>query len=231
MKNKRVVILSGPSCVGKGPLLAAVQRRHPHIAWVPLILSTSRKPRLKKHNSQYEVHGRDYYFLPRGLFATMNPQHFLVADVRSVVQAIDLDLLMEMLSEHDLILAELHTTLGRMLKDWIEKNRPDVEVIRIFLTPMSDGEIREKAQKEGKTCEETVYEIMKAKLQRRGEDAPEKIEDRASHAWGEIQAGKEYDHILVNPVGEDAINQWSDPLSPEAQRVMHEFVKILSEKS
>ncbi|MBN1124531.1 MAG: hypothetical protein JXA82_05950 [Sedimentisphaerales bacterium] len=227
MQNKRVVILSGPSCVGKGPLLAAMQRHYPQISWVPLVLSTSRKPRLKKHNSQYEVHGRDYYFLPRGLFTTMDPKHFLVADVRSVIQAIDLDLLDEMLSEHDLVLVELHTTLGKMLKDWMVNNRPDVKVVRIFLSPLSDSEIQERAKKQGKTCEEIVYEIMKAKLRRRGEDAPEKIEDRAAHAWGEIQAGREYDHIIVNPVGEDAVDQWSDPLSAEAQRVMHEFAQIL----
>ena len=229
MQPKRIVIVSGPSCVGKGPLLAAVRRHHPEIIWADMVLCASRPPRLKKSTGQYEVHGRDYYFLPRGLFASLDPQRFLVAGVRSIVQAIDLALLGEMLGEHDLIVAELHTTFGRVLADWMATNRPEVQVVRVFISPVSDEELQTEGQAQGKDVSQVVYELMKAKLERRGEDSPEKVEDRASHAWGEMQAGKEYDRIIVNHAGEDDVEAWSDPLSAEAKAVLGAFVTILCE--
>ena len=43
----RLVLLSGPSCVGKGPLASALTRHHPELAaqLAPLVLHNSRDPR------------------------------------------------------------------------------------------------------------------------------------------------------------------------------------------
>jgi guanylate kinase len=51
----RLTVLSGPSGVGKGTVVAAVRRRHPEI-WVS-VSATTRRPR------PGEVHGSHYYFL------------------------------------------------------------------------------------------------------------------------------------------------------------------------
>lgn len=42
---KKLIVLSGPSGVGKTPLLKALRRVHPEIAFGTLTLYISRKPR------------------------------------------------------------------------------------------------------------------------------------------------------------------------------------------
>ena len=57
----KFVILSGPSCIGKGPLFAALRRLYPDIAsqLKPLVLYNDRDAR------PGEEDGVDYHFRPR----------------------------------------------------------------------------------------------------------------------------------------------------------------------
>ena len=59
----RLVVLSGPSGVGKGTLLRHLRQRHPD-----LYLSTSATTRAPRAG---EVHGQDYYFVTREQFEQM----------------------------------------------------------------------------------------------------------------------------------------------------------------
>ena len=59
----RLVVLSGPSGVGKGTLLRHLRQRHPD-----LYLSTSATTRAPR---QGEEHGKDYYFVTREQFEQM----------------------------------------------------------------------------------------------------------------------------------------------------------------
>ncbi|MCU1586941.1 MAG: gmk, partial [Frankiales bacterium] len=56
----RLVVLAGPSGVGKGSVIAAVRRRHPHV-WVSVSVTT-RAPRAG------EVDGVDYRFVDQPEF-------------------------------------------------------------------------------------------------------------------------------------------------------------------
>ena len=59
----RLTVLSGPSGVGKGTVLAAVRRRHPHV-WVSVSVTTrSRRPR--------EVEGVHYHYVDPAEFDRM----------------------------------------------------------------------------------------------------------------------------------------------------------------
>lgn len=231
--TKKLVVLSGPSCVGKGPLLKALRKYHPEIKFSELVLCNSRRPRLKTGTrayevTAYEVHGIDYYFLPRGLFDQLDRDRFIVANVRSDIQAIDMMQVRELLEGHNLVLAEVFHTLGKSLTEWAKsQTQLDFEVKSVFLLPLSNKEIEERARENNKTPEQVVYEEMKAKLERRGEDPPEKIEERARSAFSEMQDAPHYTDCIVNHAGEDDRREWSDPLGPEAQRVLNEFVKVL----
>ncbi len=61
----RLVVLAGPSGVGKGSVIAAVRRRHPHV-WVSVSVTT-RAPR------DGEVDGVDYHFVDQHEFAGYTP--------------------------------------------------------------------------------------------------------------------------------------------------------------
>jgi guanylate kinase len=226
--KKKIVVLSGPSCVGKGPLKQAVRRYHPEIKLAELVLCTSRKPRFKAETRTYEVHGIDFYFLPRSMFDQLDKNRFIVANVRSDVQAIDISQVRELLEGYDIVLAEVFHTLGSALMDWVKSQSDlDFEVKNVFLLPLSHEEIEEAVKTSNKPPEEIVYEVMKAKLERRAEDPPHKIEERARSAYKEMLASSFYTRIIVNHAGEDDRKEWGDPLGIEAERVLNEFVKVL----
>ena len=228
--KKKLVVLSGPSCVGKGPLRQALRQYHPEIKSVELVLCNSRRPRLKTETGPgtYEVHGIDYYFLPRSLFGQLDRNKFVVGNVRSDIQAIDMMQVHELMEGYNLILAEVFHTLGRSLMEWSKSQIEfDFEVRSVFLLPLSNEEIKEMARKGSKTPEEVIYEVMKAKLERRGKDSPQKIEERARSAFCEMQDALNYTDRIVNHAGEDDRKEWSDPLGTEAQRVLDAFVKVL----
>lgn len=218
--KKKLVILSGPSCVGKGPLRAALRRYHPEIPFAEPINCHSRRPRLKKASGQYEIHGIDYYFLPRGIFSQLNPERFLTFEIRSEYQALDLVQIEDLLKKHSIVLIEAYPPIALKLKEWAAyKWAPqEVKIILVFLSPVSLNDA---------ISEQSVYELMLGKLVRRGEDAPEKIEERARSAFWEIRQAVFYDHIIVNSIGEDDVCGWRAPLSEEAKRTLEEFVNII----
>ncbi|MBE0426273.1 MAG: hypothetical protein IBX72_06465 [Nitrospirae bacterium] len=226
--KKKLVVLSGPSCVGKGPLRHAVKRYHPEITLAELVLCTSRRPRLKSDTKTYEVHGIDFYFFPRSMFGQLDLSRFIVADVRSDAQAIDIMQVRELLQAYDIVLIEVFHALGRALTDRV-KSQPDLDfdIRSVFLTPLSEFEIQNMTEAGNKTSEQIVYEVMKAKLERRGEDPAHRIEERARSAFHEMQAASYYTDAIVNHAGEDDRKEWSDPLGKEAQRVLDEFIIIL----
>jgi len=226
--KKKLVVLSGPSCVGKGPLKQAVKRYHPEIRLADLVLCTSRRPRLKADTKTYEVHGIDFYFLPRSMFVLLDRSRFIVADVRSDVQAIDIMQVRELFQGYDVVLIEVFHSLGRALMDWVKsQNDLDFNIRSVYLTPLSKFEIEDLAKKGNKMPEQVVYEVMKAKLERRGEDPPHKIEERARSAFHEMKAASYYTDTFVNHAGEDDRKEWGDPLGREAQRVLDDFIKVI----
>lgn len=229
MVDKKLVILSGPSCVGKGPLRQALARFHPEIKYVETVLCNSRRPRLKKSGS-YEVHGIDYYFLPRGIFPQLDPDRFIIGKVRSDIQAIDMDEVAELLEMNDLVLIEAYHTLGQSVMEWARRQKDlDFSVISVMLVPLSDEEIKAESHLRDIDFREVIYETMKGKLTRRGEDSPAKIEERASSAYEELLAAEKYTHRIVNRAGEDAREQWFEStLGAEALRVLKEFTTILT---
>ncbi|MBW4463972.1 MAG: guanylate kinase [Pegethrix bostrychoides GSE-TBD4-15B] len=63
MAKGKLIVLTGPSGVGKGTLLRSLMRRHPELYLS--ISVTTRQPRAG------ELHGRDYYFVSRPEFERM----------------------------------------------------------------------------------------------------------------------------------------------------------------
>jgi len=162
------------------------------------------------------------------MFDLLDRSRFIVAHVRSDVQAIDIMQVRELLQGYDIVLIEVFHTLGKALIDWIKSQHDlDFDIRSVFLTPLSESEIKDMAKKGNNNPEQVVYEVMKAKLQKRAEDPPHKIEERARSAFHEMQAASHYTNTIVNHAGEDDRKAWSDPLVKEAQRVLDEFVKII----
>ena len=85
--DTRFVILSGPSCVGKGPLFTALKTFYPELAnrLQQIILYNSRDPR------PGEKEGVDYYFRTEEEIRALAKQPgFVSANVRGDLQALEI---------------------------------------------------------------------------------------------------------------------------------------------
>lgn len=227
----RLVILSGPSCVGKSPLKRALAQFYPqHDARLrPLVLYNSREPR------PGETDGRDYHFRAReAVEALRNQSRYAVLDVRGDLQALDLETLANDLARSE-VLFEGNPFVGRLLQT--HPSLAQTPRLALFMAPLSRAEIlllRDPARHVNLPA--LVTDIMRRKLLRRtrrqkGElslQDLENIERRAGSAYGELKHACHFDHVIPNHDGEDSEN-WDAFYQPlgDARAALETFVALL----
>jgi guanylate kinase len=205
----RLVILSGPSCVGKSPLRAALARLYPTL-WsrlATLVLFNSRAPRPGERD------GVDYYFRSRDQVEALRSSHrYAVLDVRGDLQALDLEALKGLLARSDAFF-EGNPFVGRLLQT--HPLLAEADRLSIFLSPLSEEEIVYlKAPERNVSLQEFVTDVMRRKLLRRtrrqkGELSMhdlENIETRARSAYCELQEAWHFQYVIPNHDGEDSEN-------------------------
>jgi guanylate kinase len=203
----RLVILSGPSCVGKSPLRSALVRFHPQL-WNrlhKLVLFNSRAPRPGERD------GIDYFFRQRSdVEALRSSGRHAVLDVRGDLQAVDIEALTVLFQRGDAFF-EGNPFVGRLLQTHPLLAR--VEHLSIFLSPLSRDEITYlKAPERHVTLPDLVTDVMRRKLLRRtrrqkGELSLadlENVETRARSAYRELQEAWHFQHVIPNHDGEDS---------------------------
>lgn len=227
----RLVILCGPSCVGKSPLAKALRKFHPE--WFKrlqgLVLYNSRSPR------PGELDGRDYHFRMRSQIEAFRPdKRYALLDVRGDLQALDLEELQGLLSRGDLIF-EGNPFVGMTMLT--HPHLKDVGKLSVFLSPLSKDEVTYlTAPERNVSLNDLVRDIMRRKLLRRtrrqkgelsGKDL-ENIERRAGSAYAELQEAWHFDYVIPNHDGEDSDN-WDAFYFPvgDARTCLNSFVALL----
>ena len=206
----RLIILTGPSCVGKGPLLAALKRLHPEQsdALKKLVLFNSRPPR------PGEQDGVDYHFRTRRQIDQLRRHdEYEVMEVRGDLQAVHVTALQTEIENHDMLFD------GNPFVAEFLQNHPalsEIPKLSIFMSPLSGAEINELSSHEAHVeLEELVAEVMRRKLLRRTARQKnnqlslhdlEDIERRAGNAYRELQMAWQFDFVLPNHDGEDSEN-------------------------
>lgn len=230
----RLVILSGPSCVGKSPLGKALAAFHPELRkrLQPVVLYNSRAPR------PGETNGLDYHFRTRAEIERLGDRkRYVVLDVRGDLQGLDLEELAHLLARGDAFF-EGNPFVGRALQ-----TRPElagIEKLSVFVSPLSREEILFLRSREGSVAlPEIVADVMRRKLLRRtrrhkGELSAkdlENIEKRAGSAYRELAEARHFDYVIANHDGEDSEN-WDAfhfPLG-DARRTLLLFAALLEGK-
>jgi guanylate kinase len=227
----RLVILSGPSCVGKSPLDRALARLRPdlHQRLQKLVLHNSRDPRPGERD------GVDYYFRSRTQIEGLRSQErFAVLDVRGDLQALDLSELTSLLERGDAFF-EGNPFVGRLLQT--HPALAQARRLSVFLAPLSKDEILFlKDPARNLSLPELVTDVMRRKLLRRtrrqkGELSLrdlENIERRAGSAFRELQEAARFEWVIPNHDGEDSDN-WEAFYYPlgEARQALLAFVELL----
>jgi guanylate kinase len=229
--NGRLVVFSGPSCVGKSPLAKALSRLHPqlHKSLKPLVLYNSRAAR------PGETDGVDYYSRPRPEIEELKGKDGkVVMDVRSDLQALDLQELRQSLSKGD-VFFEGNPFFGGLLLT--HPSIAEVNRLSIFMSPLSRSEIQFlKAAKPGVSLPDLVTDVMRRKLLRRTRKQKgelslrdlENIEKRASSAYTELKEAHRFQYVIPNHDGEDSEN-WDAFYYPlgDARAALDAFVSLL----
>jgi guanylate kinase len=237
MANERkghLVILSGPSCVGKSPLAKALGKFYPELRsrLQPLVLYNSRDPR------PGEVDGVDYHFRSREEIEPLKAKdHFLVMDVRGDLHALDLQELSESLAKGD-VFFEGNPFVGRALLT--SPALTDVNRLSVFMSPLSRDEILFLKEKHNVSLPDLIADVMRRKLLRRtrrqkGDLALtdlENIEKRASSANLELEEAHYFQYVIPNHDGEDSEN-WDAFYYPvgDARVALLAFVSLLEGKT
>ncbi len=226
------MVLSGPSCAGKGPLCAALSRLRPDLAagLRKLVLYNSRSPR------PVETDGIDYHFRTRGeIQALRDREGFLVMDVRGDLQAVDMNGLRDDLAAGNVMFEGNPFTALRLMESAAARGS---EVLSVFLAPLAREEILElRAMESDVSLPEAVAEMSRRRILRRttrqkgevSEADREDTERRCTSAYRELKLAHRFQFVIPNHDGEDSDN-WSDFGAPigDARRALLAFASLLS---
>jgi guanylate kinase len=205
----RFIVLSGPSCIGKGPLCKALQKFYPDLAsrFHRLVCYDSRAPR---PGEQEEV---DFYFRTRRFIEDLREnEDYLVIEYRGDMLAVNFVDMIKLLKEGD-VFFEGNPVVGKALLDFCTNK--GIVHLSIFLSPLSMDEIRYLQSPERHIdIEDFVTDVMRRKLLRRTQKQKtilsakdlENIEIRASCAFSEMKLAYHFDYVIPNPDGEDSDN-------------------------
>ena len=230
-ESGRLVILSGPSCVGKSPLYKSLGKFYPELRnqFHKLVLVNSRDPR------PGEIDGVDYHFRTRAQVEGLRAdRRYAVLEARTDLQALDVEELESLLQRGNAFF-EGNPYVARTLQT--HPRLANLNRLSIFLSPLSIEEIKYlKKPERNVLLEELVTDIMRRKLLRRtrrqkGElSAPDlkDVETRASSAYRELQEAWHFEYVIANHDGEDSEN-WEAFYYPigDARKTLDAFVSLL----
>ena len=201
-KRGMLIVLSGPSGVGKGTVRKALFSQ-PGNDFQYSVSMTTRQPR------PGEVNGKDYFFVSKEEFE----QHIREGQMLEYAKYVynyygtPLKYINDTLDEGKDVFLEIEVN-GAMQ---VRSKCPDG--VFIFLTPPDLMELRQR-------------------LIHRGTDSMEVINKRIHKAFGEIQMMQNYDYAVVNDQVDNAVTKIKDIIRSErlrVPRVMPDYLEMLGD--
>jgi guanylate kinase len=211
MSGKRFVILSGPSCVGKSPLVAAMNKFHPNVKYtkIPVIKSKESRPQGPRPEETAIWDNSDFFLTKKDILQLNGNPRYLVANCLGLPQAVDLQKIKE--NDSGLFFADIYHTIGAQLIK--SKFFSHVEIATVFLSPISREEI-EDLKAADIDLEGYLYQIMLHKQLMRARHHGKIVDacfiddaiDRAGDSFSELESACMYSYVIVNHDGEGSPN-------------------------
>lgn len=195
-----LIVISGPSGVGKGTVRRALFERESHNLEYSVSMTT-RKPR------EGEVDGKDYFFVTREQFEQYIEEGKLLeyAEFVNNYYGTPLDYVEERLAQGKEVVLEIEVQGAMQVREKI----PDA--VFIFIAPPSRKALRERITK-------------------RATEPEEIINQRMEKAEREFHMAHKYDYIVVNDTVENAADRIMAIIRAEhakTERTIHKYMQIL----
>ncbi|NEP12984.1 MAG: guanylate kinase [Symploca sp. SIO2C1] len=148
MQPGRLIVLTGPSGVGKGTLLRLLLKKHPELYLS--VSATTRQPR------PGEVDGKDYYFVSSDKFQQMLAAQELLEWAEyagNYYGTPSLPVKQQIQCGHSVIL-EIEVLGARQI------NKTFPNALRIFIEPPSFEELERRIRSRGKDGEEAIFQRL-----------------------------------------------------------------------
>lgn len=178
MSAGKLIVITGPSGVGKGTIVRSLIARHPELYLS--ISATTRQPR------PGEIDGKDYYFVSKQQFESAIEQDELLewAEYAGNYYGTPKTSVEEQLNRAKWVLLEIELVGARTVK----KIFPDA--LLIFILPPSLEELRRRLRGRGKDSQEAIsrrLERAKAEIEAKDEFNIQIVNDELETAIEEIE--------------------------------------------
>ena len=179
MAEGKLIVLTGPSGVGKGTLVRSLIERYPELYLS--ISATTRKPRPQ------EVNGQDYYFLSQEEFQQLIAKGDLLewAEYAGNYYGTPCQPVAEQIALGKLVLLEIEVVGARKIKQIF----PDA--FRLFILPPSQVELEQRLRDRGNDSETAIAKRLaraKEEIALSHEFESQIVNDDLETAIGDIEA-------------------------------------------
>ncbi len=179
MQAGKLIVLTGPSGVGKGTLVRSLLARHPQLYLS--VSATTRTPR------PGEINGKDYYFVSRQDFEAMVKGGQLLewAEYADNYYGTPRSKVEEQINQGRSVLLEIEVVGARAIKQTF------ADALRLFILPPSLAELERRLRGRGNDSEAAIarrLERAKAEIAASGEFDRQIVNDDLETALKEIEA-------------------------------------------
>jgi guanylate kinase len=194
-KRGLLVVISGPSGVGKSTVVRRLFKIHPDLKMS--ISSTTRPPR------PGEVHGQHYFFITQEEFdLRVRQNQFLEwAKVHGCYYGTPRSFIEEKLTRGEIVVLEVDVQGASSIKRIVEEGKLKAAAVFIFLIPPS-------------------VDILAFRLKKRKTEDEEVVNYRLRAAIAELQVMEKYDYIVVNDRVESAADKIKAIINVEKERTL-----------
>ncbi len=179
MQTGKLIVLTGPSGVGKGTLLSSLLQHHPEL--VLSVSATTRSPR------PGEVEGKSYFFVDREVFQKMIESQELLewTEYAGNFYGTPSIPVIENIKQGKSVILEIELQGARQ----IQKNFPNA--LRIFILPPSTAELEKRLRGRKQDSEEAITKRLKRateELEAAVEFDIQLVNDNLEDAWQNLEA-------------------------------------------
>lgn len=204
VQTNRLLMLSGPSGIGKGPALAAIKQFHPEKEFTeaPIIKARESRPKDPRPDETGIWDDPRYFRGSAEILALGEDEDYLVFDCRGFPQALDIRSILD--SNTEVMLVEAyHTAVHEIFYQKDDLIEQGLTPLYVFMSPKSAQE--DHVRRKDSDYKTEVIDLMRAKLQERavfmGQDPTDEkikrdIEARANDGYVQMTSMQIYNKVI-----------------------------------